>query len=265
MTNRKKNLLEVPWNLEFFYHHIFSNDEEIIEMAKKVGLPAKFYNPETSSFINGKIIRLDSPLSVLAFSEISLFSRIWMGVGLAILKIIPNGLFLEKDKVIDLLPKLIGKEAYQTIWEKLMKAKFGSKIADVNMAWFWSRVAKRTKNLGYFDGGFECLAIKMKEYIERRGGKVNLNTDWIPSHDRNDKQGAAFDKVIITTPAPIAEKFLGRKIMPKIGYLWAQTLTLELKQSFMSVYWLNILEKNWPFLVAVEHTNFIDREKYKNK
>ncbi len=265
MTNSITGKSDDLWSLEFFYHHIFSNDREIIEMAKKVGLPAKFYSPVTSSFIKGKIIRLDSPLSVLSFSEISFFSRLRMGAGLAMLKIIPNGLFLEKYKVVDFLPKLIGREAYETIWEKLMKAKFGSKITDVNMAWFWSRVAKRTKNLGYFDGGFENLALKMKEYIERRGGKVSLNTDWIPEQVRDDNLGAGFDKIIVTTPGPIAEKILGKKLMPKIDYLWAQTLILELRQSFMNVYWLNILEKKWPFLVAVEHTNFIDKEKYNNK
>jgi protoporphyrinogen oxidase len=253
--------IKSEWSLEFFYHHIFSNDAEIIAMAKKVGLPAKFYSPITSSFINGKIIRLDSPISVLTFSEMSIFARVRMGVGLMVLKIIPNGLFLEKFKVIDLLPKLIGRESYTTIWEKLMKAKFGSKIVDVNMAWFWSRVAKRTKNLGYFDGGFESLAIKMKEYIEKRGGKINLNTEL----KIESKVANGFDKIIVTTPAPIAEKILGRKLMPKISYLWAQTLILELNHSLMSEYWLNILARKWPFLVVVEHTNFIDKEKYNGK
>lgn len=249
------------WGLEFFYHHIFTNDLEIITMAKKVGLPAQFYSPVTSSYINGKILKLDSPLSVLKFSEISIFSRLWMGMGLAILKLIPNGIFLEKYKVVNLLPKLIGKEAYGVIWERLLEAKFGTKMETVNMAWFWSRVAKRTKNLGYFEGGFENLAIKMQEYIEKKGGKVKTNTEFSLNKGESDK----YDKIIVTTPAPIAEKILGKKIMPKIEYLWAQTLVLELKTSFMNIYWLNILEKEWPFLVAVEHTNFIDKTKYGNK
>ncbi len=33
----------------------------------------------------------------------------------------------------------------------------------------------------------------------------------------------------------------------------------------MDGYWLNILEKDWPFLVAVEHTNFEDKDHYGNK
>ena len=55
------------WSLEKYYHHIFTNDSDIIMMAKKVGLPPTFYSPTTSSFIKGKTLRLDSPLSVLRF------------------------------------------------------------------------------------------------------------------------------------------------------------------------------------------------------
>ncbi len=244
------------WSLECFYHHIFTNDTDIIAMAKKVGLPPTIYSPTTSSLINGKILQLDSPFSVLKFSELSVLARIQMGLGLAILKIIPNGLFLEKYRVVDLLPKLIGKEAYSIIWEKLMRAKFGNKTKTVNMAWFWSRVAKRTKNLGYFEGGFEMLARKMQKYIEKKGGKVFLNTEF------KSIKSEEYDKIVVTTPGPIADMIVGKKLMPPIDYLWAQTLVLELKESLMNVYWLNILEKDWPFLVVVEHTNLIDKKNY---
>src|SRR3990167_61711 len=70
------------WSLERYYHHIFANDKYIIEVAKKVGLPALFKVPKTNSLINGVEKQLDSPLSLLAFSDISFLSRIHMGVGL---------------------------------------------------------------------------------------------------------------------------------------------------------------------------------------
>jgi protoporphyrinogen oxidase len=135
---------EWKWTLEKYYHHIFTNDKEIISMAEKVGLPPTFYSPTTSSFIKGKTLRLDSPLSVLSFAEISIWSRLRMGAGLALLKIIPNGLFLERYKVTEILPRLIGQEGYQAVWKKLLKAKFGSMEA-VNMAWFWSRGQENKK------------------------------------------------------------------------------------------------------------------------
>lgn len=261
------------WILEDFYHHIFTNDKEIIGLADKVGWPVKIYSPLTTSFIEGQEIPLDSPISVLRFSKIMLFSRIHMGVGLGILKLIPNGLFLERYRVVDFLPKLIGREAYEKIWLKLLKAKFGSKYTTVNMAWFWTRVAKRTKNLGYFEGGFETLANKIGEYIEKKGGVIRLNSEvaTIRSNgSRNDEDeerrvfidGEKFDAVVITTPAPIAKKIYKDVFIPKIDYLWGQTLILEIKERLIMGYWMNILENNWPFLVAVEHTNMIDKKNY---
>lgn len=245
-------------SVEKYYHHIFTNDKDIISVSKKVGLSPTFYTPKTCSFLNKKILTLDSPISVLQFSELSLRARLQMGFGLAILKLIPNGLFLEKHLVTKTLPKIIGREAYDKVWKRLLTAKFGKKMTEVNLAWFWSRVAKRTRSLGYFEGGFLALAEKMKDYIEKRGGVFYLNKQIGKGEFEDNK----YDKVIITTPGPIANEILGKKIIPEIDYLWAQTLVLELKRSFMNCYWLNILEKNWPFLVAVEHTNMIGTSKF---
>lgn len=248
------------WNfhLEHFYHHIFANDDQIIAVANEVGCPPMFKTPKTSSYIDGSILQLDSPLSVLGFTKLSLFARIRMGFGLMLLKIIKNGLFLEKYRLIDFLPKLIGIEAYDLIWKKLLTAKFGKFTERVNMAWFWSRVAKRTRSLGYFEGGFNGLIVKMAEKIESLGGEIKLSSEF----NFDKKNIAKYQRVIVTTPAPVAEKITNMKVMPKIDYLWAQTLILEIKKSFMSNYWLNILEKKWPFLVVVEHTKFMNKENY---
>jgi len=51
---------------------------------------------------------------------------------------------------------------------------------------------------------------------------------------------------------------------PKISYLWGQTVMLKLNKKLIKGYWMNILEKNWPFLVLVEHTNMIDKKYYGN-
>ena len=184
-----------------------------------------------------------------------------MGLGLLILKIIGNGLFLERWRVVDFLPGLVGEEGYEKIWKPLLAAKFGPYLPQVNMAWFWARIYKRTQSLGYFPGGFGALAEKMADYVTTRGGKVKLG-EKVKSMKRDKKAGwwvnnEKFDKVLITTPTLVA--------VPKIDYLWAQTLVLELEASLMKGYWLNVLEKDWPFLVAVEHTNFIDKNHYGGK
>jgi protoporphyrinogen oxidase len=167
-----------------------------------------------------------------------------------------------------MLPRVIGKEGYQVIWEKLLKAKFGPFASTVNMAWFWTRVAKRTKNLGYFEEGFQKLADKTGEKITNLGGEIKMGRKIKRIEKREgDKwlvNDTAFDGVVMTTPAPIAEEILGKEVakFPDIPYLWGQTVVLELNQRLINGYWMNVLEKNWPFLVVVEHTNMIDKKYY---
>jgi protoporphyrinogen oxidase len=258
------------WDLEFFYHHIFTNDRDIMRLAEKSDWKVKISSPLTTSFVNGVETQLDSPSSLMRFNKMSIGGRLRMGAGLAVLKFIPDGLFLEKYLVVKFLPKLIGEEGYKLVWEKLLKAKFGPFYDRVNMAWFWTRVAKRTKKLGYFDGGFVKLAEMIGEKIERMGGRLNMNTNIEKIEAIGEKwsvDGQIFDGVVITNPAPVAKKMLGGiKIdLHKIDYLWGQTLIIELEKKLIKGYWMNILENDWPFLVAVEHTNMIDKSRYGNK
>jgi protoporphyrinogen oxidase len=48
-----------------------------------------------------------------------------------------------------------------------------------------------------------------------------------------------------------------------IPHLWAQTLILETDEPILDkIYWLNINDRNFPFLAAVAHTNFMDKKNY---
>lgn len=259
---------EWRWNLENFYHHVFTNDKDVLELAKKVGAKTLILHPQTNSYYHGKETPLDSPISLLKFSGISLWARLHMGMGLMLLKLLPNGMFLEKYHAVEVLPKLLGREGYKVVWEKLLKAKFGPHVNEVNLAWFWSRVAKRTKNLGYFEGGFEGLIRKTEEYIKRHGGEIRTGVMVERIEIDGDGvlvDGERFDSVVVTTPAPIAAKMVRGLTIPEIDYLWGQTLILETSRKLINGYWLNILEKDFPFLVMVEHTNMIDKKHYGGK
>lgn len=261
---------EWGWNLEKYYHHVFANDKRIIDLSCKVGWPVFFNRPVTNVWADGKEEQLDSPISLLSYSGLNWWQRIRMGAGLASLKIIFSkelGQRLDRYKTSQMLPKLIGRRAYEKIWEPLLIAKFGKYADEVNMAWFWARVVKRTSKLGYFEGGFGKLAEKIGSYVESKGGVIRLDKR-VEKVEKDGERwvvdGEKFDKVLLTVPSGLVNKIVGEEVvdLPEISYLWGQTLVLELEKSFIESYWLNILEREWPFLVVVEHTKFVDKDRY---
>ena len=52
---------------------------------------------------------------------------------------------------------LDGRRSYATVWEPLLRGKFGEAAPEIAMPWFWARVHDRTQQLGYLRGGFQQL------------------------------------------------------------------------------------------------------------
>ena len=245
------------WTAEKFYHHIFTNDSEIIRLSKEIGLNPRFSRPKTCVYWRKKTYPLDAPIDLLKFPGLGIIDKLRMGLVLAVFKLLPNGKFLEKWTAEKGLKFLMGENGYKTIWEPLLTGKFSGFSNKVNLAWFWARIKKRTPSLGTFPGGFQALADRIAQKITKLGGKIHLNT----KADINTLQNQ-FDVILITTPSSFSP-------LPSspISYLDAHILFLELSQPFLpsNIYWLNILDREFPFLVVCEHTNFVGIENFGGK
>src|SRR3989304_8274215 len=77
------------WRLEKHYHHFFTSDWAIRNLAKEIGHKIVFKRPITSIFIDGEFYQLDSALNLLKFKKLSLISRIRTGITLFYLKATP--------------------------------------------------------------------------------------------------------------------------------------------------------------------------------
>ena len=200
------------WTLEQHYHHWFTNDTHIIDLAAEIGHTVVIKRPKTSVYTNGAIFQLDSPFHVLTFPLLSLFERLHMGIGLGYLRFTRMWRPLEKITAASILPRLLGKKAYEMIWEPLLKAKFGQYKNEVSLAWFWGRISKRTSSLAYPEGGYLSFANALVDRIKRDGGKVLFDTEVLQVKEKKgniveviwkNKSGShsqTFDKVIITLP-----------------------------------------------------------------
>ena len=270
-----------PW-LEKFYHHLFRTDRDAIALIGELGLAEKLYwgHPNTSSLIDGKPWRLDGALPVLRFSPMPVVDRLRLGAVAALMKALPNADPLEGVTASLWLRRWLGPRAYALAFEPLFRGKFGSYADEIAMPWFWARIHCRTAALGYLRGGFQQVYEALVAGIQTHGGEVRLGVtvDSARPTDSGDWQVTTaageerFARVVSTLPTRVTFR-----VVPDLPadfrarYDWglaygAHCLILALDRQLMrDVYWLSIADEGYPFLAAVEHTNYIPAEEYGGK
>lgn len=255
------------WYVEKHYHHWFTNDYAALSLIKKLGLSDKLLFPKTltSLYWQDRSYPFNSPAQILSFDPLPIISRLRLGLISLYLKLLPMKLAqnLEKYKAQDWIKKYFGEKVYEIIWKPLLFGKFGKFAKDVNMAWFWARIKKRTMLLGYLEGGYQTLINALEQKIKKNGGKILLSTPFDAAKTSN------FDKVIITTPSPIFIKMYPnllesyKKQLMSIPHLFALNLLLVTKEKILEKeYWLNVNDREFPFIAVIQHTNLVDSKHY---
>jgi protoporphyrinogen oxidase len=155
----------------------------------------------------------------------------------------------------------------------------------------------RQELLGYPRGSWETLFQRLKDLIEAGGGRVMIDRparrlarsdgsfvvepaaadSFRAGHDpRNFPSGGdveSYDAVIATVPNDIFEQLLDPELAQQIGpdylvrlstieYHTACCMLLELDRQFTPFYWTNIADDDLPFVGLIEHTNYIEPERY---
>lgn len=265
------------WQLEKYYHHLFTSDKAVRKIAEEIDQDIVYKKTTTSTYLNGKIFRLDSPLQLLKFNPLSFFDRLRTGVTLFYLKVTPFWKILEKTTAQKFLTRSMGSFAWNTLWKPLLKGKFGSFSGGIPASWFWARIKKRSSSLGYPKGGFGSFAEKFISCIKKNGGQIFYQTK-VEQIIKESKKIVVetndglykFDKVICTLPTPNFVKIakgLGEdyiKTLLPLKFMGMVNLVLSLNRQYFSdgTYWLNVADKTFPFLGVVEHTNFADKGNY---
>jgi protoporphyrinogen oxidase len=263
--------------LEKFYHHLFRSDGDAIGLIKELGLAHRlvWHTPVTATLRGGVLHQLDSPMSLLRFSPLPLLDRIRMGAALAALKAMPNPRLLEGRTAERWIRRWMGRRGFETVWGPLLTGKFGQAAAEIAMPWFWARVHDRSQALGYLRGGFQQLYDRLADAIRTRHGEVRLGVEVsavtrtgsefvVESSDGGDR----FDSVIST----LATRLTAR-LVPDLPLVWrerhewgralgAHCAILALDRPLTSSYWINVNDPGYPFMAAVEHTNFMAPAEY---
>jgi len=285
------------WSLERFYHHWFASDDAIINLIQEIGEADNLFfpRPVTAIWHKGKAYPFDSYLRAMLFPHLSLIDKLRAAPVAVYMRLARNWRQLEQHTAHEWCTRWMGDRGYRILWEPLLVGKFGEYYQEVNMAWFWARLHKRTPRLGYFVGGFQAFADALSQRARTQGADIRLKTavrsieaECLPvspgctaSHlvvhaAASDAGGPAptsaetFDQVIVTlspglltglVPNLPADYLAG---LGKLRSMGALTLVLALKQQLTDGhYWTNLPKgEGFPFLALVEHTNYVDVAHY---
>ncbi len=275
--------------LECFYHHIFSTDTSILSLIDELGLSDQlvWIDSKVGFFHGGKIWDFVTPMDLLRFKPLPLIDRIRLGLAGLYLRYQNNWRGYEKITAWRWISRYVGKKGLEVVWGPLLRGKFADQAEDVAMAWLWSKIhlrfasrgagPKQQEKLGYLRGSFNVYIKELERRIRDGGVKVEtsrpvrsiLTTDGRTSGLLlEDGQEADADAVIACVPSerfvamapPLGDDYERRVVSAR--WQWALCYVVALKEPLSPIYWLNISDAGTPFIALIEHTNFIDKERY---
>lgn len=271
--------------LEYYYHHFFIHDQELIWLIQELKLSHQLSFEETSMGVlnNGKIYPFNTFLDLLKFKPIRFIDKIRFGFTSLFLGKIARWRKFENVACMSWFEKWAGSSTTKSLWAPLLKIKFGPYAAAVPLSWMIGRLRQRmnsrksgTEKLGYLKGSLdvllEALVIRLKALnvdliCNAAVEKVCIENNKVQSVITAQGEFKGHD-FLFTIPgiylSPLIRKHLPALAnqLDTIKYFGAVCVVLELDRPLSNIYWLNIADPGYPFGGIIEHTNFIHPSKY---
>ncbi|HET9320504.1 MAG TPA: FAD-dependent oxidoreductase [Bryobacteraceae bacterium] len=261
--------------LEKFYHHLFRTDRVAIGFIRQLGLidRLEWKRPVTATLRNGRVYPM-TPAAMLQFDAIPLADRLRLIATLAALKLAPNERPFTGQTATGWTRRWAGQPAYNALLGPLLAGKFGARAPEIAMGWLWSRFHERSLALGYLRGGFQQLYDAFGERLRSLGGTIMLETRATSIESNGaavttttDDGSIEADGLLVTTPEHVLVRLAPQlkeecALKPGPDFYSAHVLILALDRPLTNEYWINIADPGYPFLVLVEHTNFMPAADY---
>ncbi|MBX0287272.1 NAD(P)/FAD-dependent oxidoreductase [Haloarcula salinisoli] len=273
--------------IEKFYHHLSKSEETIVELAEELGLgdDVEWRIGENGYYVDGVVHPMDKPWEILAFPHLSFYDKFRLGMLTLDIDVrggVPKFDTYEKLEDFEDIPveefvrDHTTQNVYETFFEPLLDAKFGSRKGDVSAAWLLGRIKFRGERdilngeiLGYLDGGFGRLLDALVEAVGREnietGTRVtDVLTDYgavsgLTADDGDGETTHDVDDVVVAAMPNVLEDLTGYPC--EIDFQGTVCSVISMDEPLLDTYWLNIADEA-PFGALIEHTNFVERERY---
>lgn len=274
--------------IECFYHHIFTTDTAVIRLVRELGMEERLVWRESKLgiYYGGRIYPFVTPLDLLRFTPVGLIDRLRLGLMGLYLRRQRDGSRYENVTAREWIRRFAGERNLEVVWGPLLRGKFGDLGDELVMTWLWNKIHLRFASrkagiaqkevLGYLLGSFGAWIDALIQRIRGMGGVLEagrpvrriVSQEGRVGIETADGEPLFFDAVVATVAGRIF-----RRLAPSLPHWYAEKLegvpyqdalclVLAMKRPLTPMYWLNINDRSIPFLALVEHTNFMEPERY---
>ncbi len=274
--------------LEHFSHHAFTHDVELLWLLRELGIEDRmqFRRGTMGVFRGEKNYPFNSPADLLKFKPMGLADKARFALTSLYLARRAKWQNYENVSALEWFHRHAGRRATESLWEPLLRVKFGPFAEKTPLAWMIGRLRQRVNSrqsgkekLGYLQGSLHVLLDALLRALEQKGVRVQTGARVtgvkIQNGELKNLQTTAgpfaADAFLFTIPTihlaelmqPVSEKYAGE--LRRIEYFGAVCTVLELKQKLSSTYWLNIADPGLPFGGIIEHTNLVPATEYQGR
>ena len=269
-------------SIERYYHFVCGPDQPLFDLLDELDMRDKLHWVDTKMgyFYNGQLHRWGDPVSLLTFPYLDIISKLRYGAHMFFSSKRKKENWQDIDAIdaVNWLKKGGGLKAYKILWERLFKLKFHHYTDNLSAAWIWARIRRMgqsrrsifQESLGYIEDGSETLLKRLQQEIEKRGGRILLNSGVTQViSDKNNKISGIktvdkeidYDQVISTIPLQYVPKMIPQlpdehltqyKQVQNIGVV---CILFKLKKAISKNFWLNISDLNFEIPGIIEMSN----------
>ena len=277
------------YECEAFYHHFFTHDNDLLSYSKQyLKVMPKFNETKMAIFFKSKHNSWNGIIDLVKYPHINLVGKVrFLLATLLLSKKLMNSKFLDNTNLSNGLLKLYGNKSYTSIWDPMIKGKFGNKVNSIPLRWMEGRLKQRIESrksgkekLGFLEGSLSKLTNSIVNNIKTNNSEILTNTlieNILFNKDTKKyelfieknglKRNIYADKIIFTTSSKVANKLIeniktNNKNWSNHKYFTAYCVLIELRESLSEYYWVNIADRDLFFCGYIEQTRLTSNEEY---
>ena len=287
--------LASPWTLGEFvwdrhYHVTLLSDTALRGLLRELQLEQTiaWVQTKTGFYSHGRLHSMSNLREFLTFPALSAVEKARLAFTILHASHRKDWQSLERITVADWLTRLSGRRTFEKMWLPLLRAKLGESYRQTSAAFIWAIIARmyaarrtglKNEMFGYVPGGYARVLGRFEATLRQSGVQVACAQPVeaitpIPGGQLNVRFGGKnerFDRVIVTTPGPLAAQLCAALNADEaarlrgIAYQGIICASLVLKRPLADYYVTNITDSWVPFTAVIEMSALVSRDHFKGR